>query len=62
MSVLHPRFFEPLPWDALLAKRIKAPWLPAVKDPFDASCFDRYDGPEDIQPYVDDGSGWDADF
>jgi len=47
---------------ALVAKRVKAPWLPPVKDAFDASCFDRYDGPEEIAHYADDGSGWDADF
>lgn len=61
-EVMDHKFFDPLDWSALVAKRIKAPWLPPVKDAFDASCFDRYDGPEEIAPYADDGSGWDADF
>ena len=61
-EVLEHKFFASLDWTALLAKRIRPPWLPPVKDAFDAACFDNYDGPEDITPYTDDGSGWDAEF
>lgn len=61
-EVLEHKFFAPLDWAALLGKRMKAPWRPPVKDPYDTSCFEKYEGPEDIAPYTDDGSGWDADF
>jgi serum/glucocorticoid-regulated kinase 2 len=61
-EVFEHKFFAPIDWNSLLAKRVKAPWIPPIKDAFDTSCFDKYDGPEDIAPYTDDGSGWDADF
>jgi len=40
-EVMEHKFFAPLDWNALLGKRLRAPWIPAVKDPFDASCFER---------------------
>jgi hypothetical protein len=61
-EVMDHKFFGGIDWSLLLAKRLRAPWIPPVKDTFDTSCFDKYEGPEDIQAYVDDGSGWDAEF
>jgi len=61
-EVMEHKFFAPIDWKTLLAKRVRAPWLPPVKDAFDAGCFDKYEGPEDITPYVDDGTSWDAEF
>jgi CRP-like cAMP-binding protein len=58
---LH-KWFRGVDWDALTAKRIAAPWVPPLKDPFDTSHFDPYEEDEEIEPYSDDGSGWDADF
>lgn len=56
------RWFRGVDWDALEAKRIAAPWVPPLKDPFDASHFDPYDEDDEVEPYVDDGSAWEADF
>jgi cGMP-dependent protein kinase len=56
------RFFNGIEWDALRAKKLPAPWVPKVKDPLDTSNFDPYDEEDDVQPYRDDGSGWDAEF
>ena len=61
-EVMAHKFFGAIDWKTLLAKKVKAPWLPPVKDAFDTSCFDKYEGPEDITPYVDDGTAWEADF
>jgi serine/threonine protein kinase len=73
-EIREHKFFAPLDWAALVGRKLKAPWVPPLKDPFDTSCFDKvqpplrmaedyiannyylqYEGPEDIQPYVDDG-------
>ena len=61
-EVMAHKFFGAIDWKTLLAKKVKAPWLPPVKDAFDTSCFDKYEGPEDITPYVDDGTAWEAEF
>jgi serine/threonine protein kinase len=55
-------WFTGLNWDALLAKRIRAPWKPPLKSDTDTSCFDPYDEDDDVEPYHDDGSNWDAEF
>lgn len=49
-------------WDACLAKRIPAPWIPTLKSPFDTSNFEHTGDDHDPMPYTDDGTGWDADF
>jgi serine/threonine protein kinase len=57
----HP-WFKDMDWAALLEKRLKAPWVPAVTSAVDTSNFDPYDEDEEVDRYVDDGSNWDADF
>jgi len=58
----HP-WFKGFDWDALLAKKLKAPIVPKIKGNTDISNFDDYPEEEDqIQHYVDDGTNWDADF
>lgn len=47
---------------ALYSKKIKAPWLPTITSPKDDSNFDKYDETFNIDKYVDDGTGWDAEF
>ena len=37
----HP-WFKDITWTSLLRKKIAAPWVPEIKDPFDASHFDDY--------------------
>ena len=56
------KWFRGVDWSALEAKRIAAPWVPPLKDPFDASHFDPYDEDDEVEAYTDDGTGWDADF
>jgi hypothetical protein len=62
LEIKSHKFFKGLDWHVLAAKKIAAPWVPPVKDAFDTSCFDAYEGDESIQSYSDDGSGWDAEF
>lgn len=61
-EILTHKWFAPIDWDALVAKRIAAPWKPPLKDPFDTSHFDPYDEDDEVERYEDDGSGWDAEF
>jgi len=57
-------FFRDLDWDALHRKELVGPIIPTIKDELDMGNFDEYpaDQAEEFPPYVDDGSGWDADF
>ena len=61
-DIKNHKWFRGVDWSALEAKRIGAPWVPPLKNPFDASHFDPYDEDDEVEPYTDDGSGWDADF
>jgi serine/threonine protein kinase len=38
------------------------PWKPKVKSKGDTSNFDRMEDDDADEPYVDDGTGWDAEF
>uniref|UniRef100_A0A672KVC4 protein kinase C n=1 Tax=Sinocyclocheilus grahami TaxID=75366 RepID=A0A672KVC4_SINGR len=40
-EVKRHRFFQGLDWEALLAKRVKPPFLPSIKAPADVSNFDE---------------------
>jgi len=47
----HKWFSSHLDWEAMEQKRLRAPWQPKLKDPFDTSCFpDEYED-EPIAPY-----------
>jgi len=56
-------WFKKFDWAGLIAQRIKPPIIPKIKDQFDLTNFDDYPEEDDhIPPYIDDGTGWDADF
>ncbi|ETV90376.1 AGC/PKA protein kinase [Aphanomyces invadans] len=57
----HP-WFHGVEWDKIVKKREPAPWLPALSNPFDASKFAAIDEWDDVAPYQDDGTDWDANF
>lgn len=58
----HP-WFKGFDWDSLINKRLKPSIVPQIKNNMDLSNFDDYpDEDEDVEPYTDDGTGWDADF
>lgn len=58
----HP-WYRGFEWRAMQNLSMTPPYIPAVKDKKDIANFSAR--PEDMPPqvkYVDDGSGWDADF
>jgi len=56
-------WYKDFDWDKLVKREIKAPFVPNIKSDIDISNFDDYGDDEDeIQPYTDDGSNWDAEF
>jgi CRP-like cAMP-binding protein len=59
----HP-WFKGFDFDALLKRRMQPPIIPKIKDNKDLSNFDDFSSlnPNDFEPYVDDGSNWDAEF
>jgi cGMP-dependent protein kinase len=58
----HP-WFKGFSFEGLFGKTMKVPIVPQIRSATDLSNFDDYGDEEDeIQPYVDDGSGWDEDF
>lgn len=54
-------YFDGLDWDVLRNKKIKAPWVPVIKDALDTSNFEVYDEEEEVdEHYKDDDEGrWD---
>jgi len=52
----------PMDWGALRRRALTAPWRPKLSNALDTSNFDDYDEEDKVQPYADDGSGWDASF
>lgn len=59
----HP-WFEPLDFEKLNERALKAPMIPNIKNAMDLSNFDADPDEEEepFVPYTDDGSNWDADF
>ncbi|DBA01205.1 TPA: hypothetical protein N0F65_002340 [Lagenidium giganteum] len=48
----HPFFSNvKFDWAALATKNMKAPYAPAIKDPFDAGNFDAYPEDNNVRPY-----------
>ncbi|XP_070706256.1 serine/threonine-protein kinase N2 [Pempheris klunzingeri] len=41
LEIKKHKFFQGMDWDALLAKKVKPPFLPAIKAPKDVSNFDK---------------------
>jgi serine/threonine protein kinase len=57
------KWFKDFDWKALYEKKIKAPYVPNVKIDIDMDNFHKYPvPPEEVVPYVDDGTGWCEDF
>ena len=61
-AIRSHKFFAASEWDQILRKKIKAPWIPIIKDAMDTSNFDPCDGEDEDMTYHDDGTNWDADF
>jgi serine/threonine protein kinase len=58
----HP-WFKDFSFEDLINFKIKSSIVPKIKDNKDISNFDEYpEEADDIEPYEDDGSNWDADF
>jgi serine/threonine protein kinase len=60
----HP-WFARFDWDALLQKRLRAPFVPKIKSNIDTAHFEAYaavDQNHTVEEYQDDGSNWDAEF
>lgn len=55
------RWFEGFDWEALQTEAIKAPIIPPIKNPFDASNFSKVQE-TDVKKIPDETSGWDDDF
>jgi CRP-like cAMP-binding protein len=41
LDIRHHKWFNSIHWPSLLQKKIDAPWLPKIKNPFDVSHFDK---------------------
>lgn len=54
------KYFQGFEWDKLRKMKLKSPFAPKVKDPFDGSNFDSY--PEELENAAEENSGWDANF
>lgn len=61
-DIMDHKWFKTMDWTALQAKKLPAPWVPPLKDPFDTSHFDPYEEEEIIEPYESDGTDWDKGF
>lgn len=57
-------WFEKFDFKRLVEKKYHAPIVPQIASPEDMTNFEQYDDDEDEEygEYVDDGSGWDAEF
>jgi len=55
----HP-WMKSMDFNALLRKRIKAPWVPEIKDYLDTSSFEDFAEDDNVEPYPGDSSWADA--
>jgi hypothetical protein len=55
----HP-WFNSLNFNDLVRKRIKAPWVPEIKDYLDTSAFEAFDEDDNIEPFFQDSTWADA--
>jgi hypothetical protein len=63
LPLIHSHLNSDIDWEALVSKRIAAPWIPPIKDPLDTSNFDPYDENDyQIERYVETQDKWYADF
>ncbi|KAG7401788.1 hypothetical protein PHYBOEH_010251 [Phytophthora boehmeriae] len=56
-------WFAKLDWDAMLQKKVNAPYRPKLSDPLDSSQYADHESADDTAPpYKPDGYEWDKDF
>jgi len=55
------RWFQGFDWEGLQQEKIEAPFIPAIKNPFDVQNFEPIPD-EDVNRVPVDNSGWDKDF
>ena len=56
-------WFKDMDWNALVEKKLTAPFVPDIKNDEDTSNFEvEEDDDDEIDPYEDDGTDWEADF
>ncbi len=61
-DIFHEHWFSEFNFEKMMDKTIKAPWVPAIKNPEDMSHFDGIDDHAgDGAPYTDT-SGWENEF
>jgi serine/threonine protein kinase len=60
-DIRQHRFFRPLDFDELFARRVAAPWKPALKGMLDTGHFDEYDEEDEVDEY-DGDEAWCASF
>lgn len=56
----HP-WMKPMDFNELVRKRIKAPWVPEIKDYLDTSAFEVFEEDDNIEPYLGD-TVWSDEF
>lgn len=61
-KIKSQRWFNPLDWEALLWKKLPAPYVPSSASISKLSNFAKNARQVKVAPYVDDGSGWDKEF
>jgi cGMP-dependent protein kinase len=57
-DIISHKWFAALDWNALVNKRIAAPYVPKIKGLLDSSNYDQYDEHDNIQAYRDNGKGY----
>lgn len=57
----HP-WFQGFDWQALLWRKMKAPYVPKVESITDVTNYKQDIKQMLVKPYIDDGTNWDADF
>ena len=62
-SIRKHAWYSRFDWKRMARQQLKAPYVPKIAGPTDLSNFEEYsDSDGNPQPYVDDGSNWDAHF
>jgi cGMP-dependent protein kinase len=61
-EVLQTDYFSKFDFDSYTKRTMKAPWLPPLKSPTDASNFDPYDVDNTVDKKYKDVGNWDKDF
>jgi protein kinase A len=57
----HP-WFQSFDWQALLWRKMKAPYIPKVEGVCDVTNYKQDIKHMTVKPYIEDGTNWDVDF